>query len=568
MAQTAGPLFDWHNLLGSLYGPLTLATGLLAGAGLMWLWRRGYVPPERRKLLEEQTQEIADLTLRLDERQSTLYELKTRIAVADEKASRIPSIESENRSHIETIRRLTTDLQTHIAASTAYEQQVGRIPKLESALAEASARAESLVEELRQQTAARARAEQEARRVEQLEKQVQEQAGLLEQLHNANTELQTRMAAERKSTEEKLAMLRNAESQLITQFENLANRVLDEKSKRFAEQNRNHLDGVLHPFREQLGEFKRKVDDMQIHDAKDRASLKQEIQHLRVQTQQINQEAINLTRALKGDKKLQGTWGELVLERVLEQSGLRKGIEYETQGGFRDTDNRLLRPDVIIRLPEGKDIVIDSKVSLRAYEQYASTEDTCARDSALKEHIQAVRNHIKALSGKDYSSLNGVRTLDFILMFMPIEPAFILAFQQDEGLFSDAFQSKIVVVTPTTLLGTLRTIENIWRYERQNENARIIAAKAATVYEKLRGFLEDLARLGSQLDTVHKTYDEVMQKLTHGRGNLIRQAHSFAELGVKVTKALPKTFLDQGVSDADSESPRLQIIGSQKPEQS
>jgi len=391
-------------------------------------------------------------------------------------------------------------------------------------------------------------------RIPGLETQLQNKTSLLESLRNEHTALQTRLQEERRSMEEKLGLLRNAEVQLIAQFENLAGRILEEKTQKFTEQNKTQLDGLLAPFRDQLGDFRKKVDDMHIDEVKDRASLRQEIHSLRQQTQQINQEAINLTRALKGDKKVQGAWGEMILERVLEQSGLRKGIEYETQGGFRDADKRLFKPDVIIHLPEGKDIVIDSKVSLVAYERYAALDDGAEREVALGEHVQAVRNHVRSLGQKDYANLNGLRSLDFILMFMPIEAAFLLAFQHDEKLFNDAFANQIVIVTPTTLLATLRTIENIWRYERQNENAKAIAEKASTVYDKLRGFLEDLEKLGNQLGAVHKTYDDAMNKLTRGRGNLIRQAESFVELGVKASKSLPRTFLEQADLDADDAS--------------
>jgi DNA recombination protein RmuC len=391
-------------------------------------------------------------------------------------------------------------------------------------------------------------------RIPGLETQLQNKTSLLESLRNEHTALQTRLQEERRSMEEKLGLLRNAEVQLIAQFENLAGRILEEKTQKFTEQNKTQLDGLLAPFRDQLGDFRKKVDDMHIDEVKDRASLRQEIHSLRQQTQQINQEAINLTRALKGDKKVQGAWGEMILERVLEQSGLRKGIEYETQGVFRDADKRLFKPDVIIHLPEGKDIVIDSKVSLVAYERYAALDDGAEREVALGEHVQAVRNHVRSLGQKDYANLNGLRSLDFILMFMPIEAAFLLAFQHDEKLFNDAFANQIVIVTPTTLLATLRTIENIWRYERQNENAKAIAEKASTVYDKLRGFLEDLEKLGNQLGAVHKTYDDAMNKLTRGRGNLIRQAESFVELGVKASKSLPRTFLEQADLDADDAS--------------
>jgi len=240
----------------------------------------------------------------------------------------------------------------------------------------------------------------------------------------------------------------------------------------------------------------------------------------------------------------------MILEKVLEKSGLRKGIEYETQGAFRDEDNRLFKPDVIVRLPEGKDVVIDSKVSLLAYERYCSSEDDQERVTALRQHTDAVREHIKGLNNKNYSDLKGLRSLDFVLLFMPIEAAFIAAFQADERLFAEAFEHKIIVVTPTTLLATLRTIENIWRYERQNENARAIADKAGIVYDKIRGFVDDLDKLGKQLSTVNSTYDGVMNKLTQGNGNLIRQAGSFVELGVKVKKAFPKSITEQAGLDS------------------
>ncbi|TAN53152.1 MAG: DNA recombination protein RmuC [Methylococcaceae bacterium] len=402
------------------------------------------------------------------------------------------------------------------------------------------------------ETAARARAEQQCQLIPPLERRLSakeaEYQALTETLYaarGAQAEMQARVEEERKATEEKLALLRNAEAQLVSQFENLAGKILEEKSQKFTEQNRLQLDGVLLPFREQISEFRKKVDDMHLHDAKDRASLRQEIQSLSSQTQIINQEAANLARALKGDRKAQGNWGEMILEKVLEQSGLRKGIEYDTQGSFRDADNRLLRPDVVVHLPEGKDIVVDSKVSLSAYERYANLDDGPEREQALSEHVLAVRNHVKSLRDKDYAELTGLRSLDFVLMFMPIEAAFVTAFQHDEKLFSDAFSANIVVVTPTTLLATLRTIGNIWRYERQNENARLIADKAAKLYDKLRGFTEDMEKLGNQLATSHKTYEDAMNKLTTGKGNVIRQAAGFAELGVKIAKPLPKSITER-----------------------
>ena len=306
-----------------------------------------------------------------------------------------------------------------------------------------------------------------------------------------------------------------------------------------------------------LENSKQKVENIHLHDSKDRATLRDELSNLRLQTQKINEEAINLTKALKGDKKVQGNWGEMVLERVLEQSGLRQGKEYEIQRGYRDEQNQLFKPDVIVRLPENKDIVIDSKVSLLAYDAYSASEDEDQQTVALKQHIDSVRKHIQELSAKDYSSLKGLRSLDFVLLFMPIEAAFMVAFQCDEQLFSDAFEHKIIVVTPSTLLATLRTIENIWRYERQNENARIIAGKAGAIHDKLCGFVQDMEKIGVQIDTLHRTYEGAMGKLSTGKGNLIRQANSLVELGAKTRKSLPRTLLaniDDEISNNDDDS--------------
>jgi DNA recombination protein RmuC len=374
---------------------------------------------------------------------------------------------------------------------------------------------------------------------------------LLIETKTQNAQLQTRIDEQEKNTAEKLKLLLDAELRLNTQFENLAAKIFDERSKQFTEHPKTSLDYIVTPLREQLGEFKQRIETVYDNENKDRISLREEIVSLRRDTAQMNQEALNLTRALKGDKKTQGNWGEMILEKVLEKSGLRKGIEYETQSAFRDGENRLYKPDVIVRLPENKDVVIDSKVSLVAYERYCSSEDDQERALAIKHHTDAVREHIKTLSNKDYSGLIGLRSLDFVLLFMPIEAAFIAAFQADERLFTDAFEHKIIVVTPTTLLATLRTIENIWRYERQNENARAIAEKAGSVYDKICGFVEDIDKLGKQLNTAIATYDGVKNKLTQGRGNLINQASSFVDLGVKVKKTFPKTITEQAGIDND-----------------
>lgn len=403
---------------------------------------------------------------------------------------------------------------------------------------------------LQQQTVKLAVAEERLSLLNRRESELQALQQQLLALKTENAELNTRQQEEHKHNEEKIRLLQDAENQLKTQFENLAHRIFEERGKQFVEHNKVSIEGLVAPLKQQLGEFKSRVESVYDNETKDRISLREEIVSLRRDTQKMNQEALNLTRALKGDHKAQGNWGEMILEKVLEQSGLRKGIEYETQGAFRDEDNRLFKPDVIVRLPDNKDVVIDSKVSLNAYERYCSSEDDAERAEALKQHVEAVRAHIKGLSGKDYSSLKGLRSLDFVLLFMPIEAAFMAAFQGDEKLFNDAFEHKIVVVTPTTLLATLRTIQNIWRYEQQNENARLIADKAGALYDKIRGFVEDIEKLGHQLGTVQKTYDGIVNKLSSGQGNLLRQAGALEELGVKVKKKLPKSLTEQTDADA------------------
>ncbi|MDX8128736.1 DNA recombination protein RmuC [Methylomonas sp. OY6] len=400
-------------------------------------------------------------------------------------------------------------------------------------------------QQVQQQAVKLAVAEERVLLLAQKESELQLLQQQLLELKTENADLNARQQEQHKSNAEKIRLLQDAENQLKTQFENLAHKIFEERGKQFTEHNKVSIESLVAPLKQQLGEFKSRVESVYDNETKDRISLREEIVSLRRDTAKMNQDALNLTRALKGDHKTQGNWGEMILEKVLEQSGLRKGIEYETQGAFRDEDNRLFKPDVIVRLPENKDVIIDSKVSLVAYERYCSAEDDNQRIEALKQHTEAVRNHIKGLSDKDYSSLKGLRSLDFVLLFMPIEAAFMAAFQADEKLFNDAFEHKIVVVTPTTLLATLRTVQNIWRYEQQNENARLIADKAGSLYDKIRGFVEDIEKLGNQLSTVQKTYDGIVNKLSSGSGNLLRQASALEELGVKVKKKLPKSLTEQ-----------------------
>lgn len=393
-------------------------------------------------------------------------------------------------------------------------------------------------------------------RIDRLEEEAGQHRHRAEQLASERGELQLALREhqvtldkERRSASEKLELLEQNRDALKQEFENLANRIFDQKSERFSQQTKTSLDSLLNPFRDQLQDFRKRVEDVYTTETRDRQALRSEIKSLQDLNRQITEEAANLTKALKGDKKIQGNWGELILERVLERSGLRKGLEYETQGSYRDSDNQLLRPDVVVHLPDQRNLVVDSKVSLVAYQQWAIAEEDGAREAALKQHVEAVRNHIRSLSEKDYSQLTGLHSPDFVFLFMPIEPAFVAAFQQDENLFAEAFERKIIVVTPTTLLATLRTIENIWRYERQSQNAKKIADRAGAVYDKLRVFVEAMEKLGAQLHTAQGTYDNAMNTLTRGRGNLISQANRFVELGVRVKKELPKGVVEQAEVD-------------------
>ena len=359
---------------------------------------------------------------------------------------------------------------------------------------------------------------------------------------SANAALETRLEQEKLRSGEQLDLLGHARDQLRLQFAELAQTILEEKSSHFSKDSTEKLGSLFVPFREQLSLFQKKIDAVHHSEIRDRAALQQEIQSLRTLNQRISEDAVNLTRALKGDRQVQGSWGELVLERVLEQSALRKGIDYETQSVHRDKDNRLQRPDVIVHLPENRDVIVDSKVSLSSWERYVSADNETEKQQFLSAHVKAVREHVKLLAKKDYGSLESIRSLDFVLLFMPIEAAFVAAFREDDTLFDDAVLQKIILVSPTTLLASLKTMESIWRYERQSRNTREIAERAAALYDKFCSFAEDMEKMGKQLHTLQGSYDSSMTRLSRGRGNLISQIQRFPKLGVKVKKSLPESI--------------------------
>ena len=361
---------------------------------------------------------------------------------------------------------------------------------------------------------------------------------------------QASFAQERVNFTEKLSLLENAEKQLSTQFENLANKIFEQKSEKFTKTSQLGIDQLLSPLKEQIENFKRQISDQYIKEGQERASLKTEILGLKELNKQITEEASALTNALKGDNKTQGNWGELVLERILKESGLRKGHEYETQKSLKDEDGKRYQPDVVVHLPNDKDIVIDSKVSLIAHEKLVNAENEESKQLAIKEHILSVRGHIKGLSKKDYQDLQGVRTLDYVLMFIPIESAFISAIEHEPQLIKFALDNQIMLVSPTNLLVALRTINNIWQYEYQNQNANKIAEQARKMYDKFHGFVADMDKIGRNIEASAKAFDSAMNKLSTGKGNLVRQAEQFKTLGVLPTKSLDQRLIE----DSEDES--------------
>ena len=363
--------------------------------------------------------------------------------------------------------------------------------------------------------------------------------------------LEAELDSERKQGLGRIESLNEAKEALTSQFKNLANEILEDKSKRFTEQNAASLDALLKPLQTKLTEFKEQVSTSYGNEARERFALKSEIERLANLNLRMSDETRSLTQALKGDSKVQGNWGELVLESILESSGLRKGEEYLVQDSHTQTDGSRLQPDVVVKLPEGRSLVVDSKVSITAYARHAETTDPMVAEQELAAHIQSLRQHIQGLSGKNYSSLYGVGSVDFVLMFVPIEPAFLLALKTAPNLYQEALAKNIVLVCPSTLMATLRTVAHLWRQNHQNRNALEIAKQCGTLYDKFVGFVEDLEKLGQRLDQAQTSYHDAFNKLKSGKGNLIRTAEKVRELGVKPSKNLSAPLLESSDSDTD-----------------
>ena len=355
----------------------------------------------------------------------------------------------------------------------------------------------------------------------------------------------TLLDAQNRAMEEKLKLLQNNEEKLKTEFKNLATEIFDNNSKKLQAQNQENLGHILNPIKVQLIDFKKKVEDVYDKESKDRSALSAELQTLKELNLKMTTEATNLTNALKHDNKTQGSWGEMVLDKVLENSGLREGYEFAKQVSLRDDDDKLFKPDVIVNLPDNRHIIIDAKTSLTAYNNYRAAVDEVNKQLYLKSHIKSIKEHIRELSNKKYEDLKNINSLDFIFMFLPIESALLLALENDVNLYDEAFKQKIILVSPTTLLVALRAVENTWRYEKQAQNIQDVYKRAEELYKKFDSFIEDLKKVGKSLDIATNTYNEAFKKLSSGRGNLINQATMLK----KVSNIKPKKELDASLVD-------------------
>lgn len=374
--------------------------------------------------------------------------------------------------------------------------------------------------------------------IEKLQNDKNQLIGLKSQLAAQNESLQQLLDSQKEE-------IVKIQEEAKLQFENLANKILEEKTLKFTEQNQQNLKNILNPLQEKITDFEKKVENTHKESIDYHAALRQQILGLKEMNLQMSKETLNLTKALKGDSKIQGNWGELVLERVLEKSGLEKGREYEIQKSFTTEEGNRVQPDVIINLPDGKKMIVDSKVSLTAYEKYINEEDDEQKSSFLKEHVNSLKRHVEQLGSKNYQHLYQMESPDFVLLFIPIEPAFAIALNEDTQLYNKAFERNIVIVTPSTLLATLRTIDSMWTNQKQQENAYEIARQAGALYDKFDGFVTDLVKIGKKMDEAKTEYEGAMNKLVDGKGNLITSVQKLKIMGAKAKKSLPDAIINR-----------------------
>lgn len=363
--------------------------------------------------------------------------------------------------------------------------------------------------------------------------------------------LETQLKEQKTAMQDKLELLQNSEAKLKTEFENLANKIFEDNSKKLNERNQESLNTVLNPVREQLKDFKQKVEDVYDKESTARGALQNELKTLKELNQKMSIEAHNLTNALRSSTKQQGIWGEMVLENVLEKSGLREGLEYIREKHTTDNEGKAYRPDVVVKLPDNRDIIIDAKTSLFAYNDYMAADEE-HKQSHLKAHVRSIREHIKGLANKSYENLKGINSLDFIFMFIPIEGALLLALESDMNLYDEAFKQKIILVSPTTLLVALRAVENTWRYEKQAQSITDIYSRAEELYKKFVGFVDDLEKVGKSINDANKSYENAFNKLKMGRGNLIGQVEKLKVISnIKPKKELDNNLVEDAMGNGE-----------------
>lgn len=512
--------------------------------------------------LTDQREQVSRLTAQLEGATTIIQEMQQR-------ALDLTSLENALRAELtqrdgdlttqrEAVSRLRAEVESANTQGRHASERIADLVELEGTLRRQLGEREATLQDLREQSGAlRAELESATATIQDLQAaQVQWRSDRTElqsqvaRLNVANAELQTSLATERTHSEDKLKVLLTSRDDLVNQFKSLASDILEEKSKRFTEQNATALGQLLSPVREQLQAFHAKVDEVYRTDGQERAALGEQLKQLVQLNQSLSVDAQNLTRALKGDQKTQGTWGEIVLDTVLEQAGLIEGTHYDRQTGYESEDHKRAIPDIVIRLPGDRQLVIDSKVSLTAYERSATAASAAERETHIKQHVTSLRNHVRSLSERNYQQLYQLKSLDFVLLFVPLEPAFAAAVSNDNLIFREAWDRNVILVSPSTLLFVVRTVAYLWRQENQARNVQEIAKRGAALYDKLCGFVDDLTEVGKRIQQTGKAYDSALKRLAVGDGNVIRQAEMLRDLGVKPSKQLPIALVDKALSKA------------------
>ena len=523
---------------------LFLIVGLLAGSAVTWVIVHG------RIVLAEANGRAAG-----DVQHATLTE-QLKSSLQDAAQARQQSSAAE-----QAVNALRTSLEAATTERAQFEERAARVPELESRLKQFQSDTESFAEQIatlremngKLSTDVTARQQQIARLDQTNTQLTNARESLTNELTITKTvvaRLTQELEGERLQAQQKLELLDQAKQTLSDQFKALASEILDDKSKKFTEQNQTNIGQLLSPLKQQLTDFKAKVEEVYVNEGKDRSALTEQVKQLLTLNQTLSQDATNLTLALKGDRKAQGNLGEIILDDVLEKAGLLRGQQYARQSSVKSEDGQThVIPDVVIKLPGDRHLVVDSKFTLPDYRAFASTDDEDERAAALKRHLTAIRNHTKRLSECNYQALYGLKSLDFVVMFIPLEPAFMIAVTNDRELFQQAWDKNVLLVSPSTLLFVIRTVANLWRQEGLSRNAKEISNRGAELYDKLRGFVDELNKVGNAIEAARNGFDEANMKLSVGKGNVIRQAEMLKELGVKPSKTIPAQWTEPAIDE-------------------